>query len=130
MTLDPVDYAVISQAVLAAAREMGTKLVRSAYSNIVREARDASAAILDCDGNVVAQAEMVPMQLGSMNTTLRACLEVASEAFDVNPVDVEESVVVWPAPCGADADLTCTRHGCRRGSQPRTRATSSARRRS
>ena len=47
MKLDPVDYAVISQALLAAAREMGTKLVRSAYSNIVREARDASCAILD-----------------------------------------------------------------------------------
>jgi N-methylhydantoinase B len=75
-TLDPVDYAVISQALLAAAREMGTKLVRSAYSNIVREARDASAAILDPGGNIVAQSEMVPMQLGSMNTTLRACLAV------------------------------------------------------
>ena len=74
MALDPVDYAVISQALLAAAREMGTKLVRSAYSNIVREARDASAAILDPAGNIVAQSEMVPMQLGSMNTTLRACL--------------------------------------------------------
>lgn len=75
-TLDPVDYAVISQALLAAAREMGTKLVRSAYSNIVREARDASCAILDAAGNIVAQSEMVPMQLGSMNTTLRACLEL------------------------------------------------------
>ncbi len=74
MKLDPVDYAVISQALLAAAREMGTKLVRSAYSNIVREARDASCAILDPHGNIVAQSEMVPMQLGSMNTTLRACL--------------------------------------------------------
>ncbi len=76
MTLDPVDYAVISQALLAAAREMGTKLVRSAYSNIVREARDASCAILDPNGSIVAQSEMVPMQLGSMNTTLRACLAV------------------------------------------------------
>ncbi len=74
MSLDPVDYAVISQALLAAAREMGTKLVRSAYSNIVREARDASCAILDAQGSIVAQSEMVPMQLGSMNTTLRACL--------------------------------------------------------
>lgn len=74
--LDPVDYAVISQALLAAAREMGTKLVRSAYSNIVREARDASCAILDPAGNIVAQSEMVPMQLGSMNTTLRACLAI------------------------------------------------------
>ncbi len=75
MALDPVDYAVISQALTAAAREMGTKLVRSAYSTIVREARDASAAILDPEGNVIAQAEMIPMQLGSMGVTLRACLE-------------------------------------------------------
>ena len=38
--LDPVDYAVISQALIAIAREMGTKLIRSSYSNIVREAQD------------------------------------------------------------------------------------------
>ena len=81
MKLDPVDYAVISQALLAAAREMGTKLVRSAYSNIVREARDASCAILDPHGNIVAQSEMVPMQLGSMNTTLRACLALYPAAI-------------------------------------------------
>ena len=31
MTLDPVDYAIISQALIAAAREMGAKLVRSAF---------------------------------------------------------------------------------------------------
>jgi N-methylhydantoinase B len=75
MALDPVDFAVIGQALAAAAREMGTKLVRSAYSTIVREARDASAAILDREGSVIAQAEMIPMQLGSMGVTLRACLE-------------------------------------------------------
>ena len=57
--LDPVDYAVISQGLIAAAREMGTKLVRSSYSNIVREAQDASAALFDRDGNVIAQAEHV-----------------------------------------------------------------------
>ena len=36
MTLDPVDYAIISQALIAAAREMGTKLVRSAFSTVLR----------------------------------------------------------------------------------------------
>ena len=41
--LDPVDYAVISQALTAAGREMGVKLIRSSYSNIVREAQDGSA---------------------------------------------------------------------------------------
>ncbi|MFV0474273.1 MAG: hydantoinase B/oxoprolinase family protein [Pikeienuella sp.] len=71
--LDPVDYAVISQSLLAAAREMGVKLVRSSYSTIVREAQDASAALMDREGNVVAQAELIPMQLGPMSEIFRAC---------------------------------------------------------
>ena len=73
--LDPVDYAVISQALIAIAREMGTKLIRSSYSNIVREAQDASAALFDRDGNVVAQAELIPMHLGSMSEIFRACVD-------------------------------------------------------
>lgn len=71
--LSPVDYAVISQGLIAAAREMGVKLVRSAYSTIIREASDASAALFDRDGNVVAQAELIPMQLGPMSEIFRAC---------------------------------------------------------
>ena len=73
--LDPVDYAVISQALIAIAREMGTKLIRSSYSNIVREAQDASAALFDAEGNVVAQAELIPMHLGSMSEIFRACVD-------------------------------------------------------
>jgi N-methylhydantoinase B len=75
VTLDPVDYAVISQALIAIAREMGTKLIRSSYSNIVREAQDASAALFDAGGNVVAQAELIPMHLGSMSEIFRACVQ-------------------------------------------------------
>lgn len=74
--LDPVDYAVISQGLIAAAREMGAKLIRSAYSTIVREASDASAALLDRDGNVIAQAELIPMQLGPMAGTFKACADL------------------------------------------------------
>lgn len=73
--LDPVDYAVISQGVLAAAREMGAKLIRSSYSTIIREAADASAALFDREGNVVAQAELIPMQLGTMSEIFRSCIE-------------------------------------------------------
>jgi len=74
--LDPADYSVISQGLIAAAREMGAKLIRSAYSTIVREAGDASAALLDRDGNVIAQAELIPMQLGPMAGTFRACADL------------------------------------------------------
>ncbi|SVA49079.1 uncharacterized protein METZ01_LOCUS101933, partial [marine metagenome] len=74
--LDPVEHAVISQALMAAGREMGVKLVRSSYSNIVREAQDASAALFDRDGRVIAQAELIPMQLGPMSDIFRACAAV------------------------------------------------------
>ena len=82
--LDPVEYAVVSQALMAAGREMGVKLIRSSYSNIVREAQDASAALFDRTGNVVAQAELIPMQLGPMSDIFRACAAV------VPPEDLKE----------------------------------------
>src|SRR5690625_3256023 len=74
--LDPVDYAVISQGFIAAAREMGVKMVRSAYSTIIREAADASAALFDKHGNVIAQAELIPIQLGPMSEIFQACAKV------------------------------------------------------
>lgn len=73
--LDPIDYAVIAQAIQAAAQESGLKLIRAAHSTILREAQDGSAAILDRHGDVIALAELIPVQLGTMGVTLRACLD-------------------------------------------------------
>ena len=63
MIVTPVDQAVITRALIAAADEMGVKLIRSAHSPVVREAQDCSAAILDKFGRVVAQAELIPCLL-------------------------------------------------------------------
>ena len=84
MNVDPIDRAVIGQGLVASAREMGVKLIRSAYSTILREASDGSAALLDRRGNVVAQAELIPMQLGPLGATFRPCAEV------VPPAELEE----------------------------------------
>ncbi len=84
MNLDPIDQAVISQGLVASAREMGVKLIRSAYSTILREASDGSAALLDRHGNVVAQAELIPMQLGPLGATFKPCAET------VPPEELEE----------------------------------------
>ena len=70
-----VDQSIITQALLAAANEMGAKLIRSAHSPIVREASDCSTALLDPEGNVVAQAELIPLQLGSISHTFAPCVE-------------------------------------------------------
>ena len=75
MIVSPVDQAVITRALIAAADEMGVKLIRSAHSPVVREAQDCSAAILVKFGRVVAQAELIPIQLGSITHTFKACLE-------------------------------------------------------
>jgi len=75
MAVSPVDQAVITRALVAAAHEMGAKLIRSAHSPIVREAQDCSAALMDAHGNVVAQAELTPIQLGSVSHTFRPCID-------------------------------------------------------
>lgn len=74
MTQNTVDQAIISQALIAATYEMGVKLIRSAHSPIVREAQDCSAAIINPAGQVVAQAELTAIQLGSISQTLAPCL--------------------------------------------------------
>ena len=84
MNVDPIDRAVIGQGLVASAREMGVKLIRSAYSTILREASDGSAALLDRCGNVVAQAELIPMQLGPLGATFKPCAET------VPPDELEE----------------------------------------
>lgn len=75
-TVSAVDQAIITQALIAAAHEMGVKLIRSAHSTIVREAEDCSSAILDAKGNVVAQSELIPLQLGSIAHTFGPCAAV------------------------------------------------------
>ena len=81
-----VDQAVITRALLAGAHEMGAKLIRSAHSPIVREAQDCSAALLDRRGNVVAQSELIALQLGSITHTFRPCLEL----YDLDEIEPDD----------------------------------------
>ncbi len=76
MAASSVDQAIINRSLIAATHEMGTKLIRSAHSPIVREAQDCSAAIIDREGRVVAQAELIPIQLGSITQTFAPCLSL------------------------------------------------------
>ena len=75
-SLTQVDHAIINRALVAATHEMGTKLIRSAHSPIVREAQDCSAAIVNRHGEVIAQSELIAIQLGSISHTLAPCLEL------------------------------------------------------
>ncbi|HEY7034872.1 MAG TPA: hydantoinase B/oxoprolinase family protein [Thermomicrobiales bacterium] len=72
MSIDPSTFAVVSQGLSSIAQEMGEKLVRSAFSTIIREARDCSTSLLDRDGRVIAQAQFCPIHMNSFTTVFEA----------------------------------------------------------
>ncbi|MGE5635439.1 MAG: hydantoinase B/oxoprolinase family protein [Nocardioidaceae bacterium] len=72
--LDPVTLQVMLGALRAACDEMGAVLVRSAHSANIKERRDASTALFDADGQMVMQAEHIPVHLGAMPYAVAAVL--------------------------------------------------------
>ncbi len=81
--LDPITLSVLSSALSGIAEEMGTVLVRSAYSSNIKERRDCSAALFDADGRMVAQAEHIPVHLGAMPEAVAAVVARDPEPGDV-----------------------------------------------
>lgn len=74
-TPDPVALEVFSNALLSVAEEMGAALIRTAYSTNIKERQDASTAIFDAQGRLIAQAEHIPMHLGAMLSIIRNILK-------------------------------------------------------
>src|ERR671927_1075614 len=72
--IDPVTLQVMLGALRAACEEMGVVLVRSAHSANIKERRDASTALFDERGQMVMQAEHIPVHLGAMPSAVEAVL--------------------------------------------------------
>jgi N-methylhydantoinase B len=73
--LDPVTLQVMIGGLRAACDEMGATLIRSAYSANIKERRDCSTALFDAHGELVMQAEHIPVHLGSMPDAVAAVLD-------------------------------------------------------
>ena len=72
--LDPVSLQVMIGGLRAACDEMGAALIRSAYSANIKERHDCSTALFDAQGELVMQAEHIPVHLGSMPDAVAAVL--------------------------------------------------------
>ena len=84
---DPLELTVMANAFAMIAEEMGTVLVRGALSPNIRERRDASSALFDADGQMVAQAAHIPVHLGAMPESVRAvraCKPGPGDVFVLN----------------------------------------------
>ena len=80
---DPLALMVMSNAVSMIAEEMGVVLERGALSPNIRERRDASSALFDARGRMVAQAAHIPVHLGAMPESVRAVMAHSPEPGDV-----------------------------------------------
>ena len=67
-----VELQVIASGLRAIAEEMGAVLVRSAFSANIKERRDCSTALFDESGQMVIQAEHIPVHLGAMPEAVAA----------------------------------------------------------
>jgi N-methylhydantoinase B len=70
--IDQATFNIVSHGLHAIAQEMGERLVRSAHSTIIREARDASTSLLDGRGRIVAQAQFCPIHMNSFGKVFEA----------------------------------------------------------
>jgi N-methylhydantoinase B len=73
--IDPVELQVLTGALHAVCEEMGAVLIRSAHSANIKERRDASTALFAPSGEMVMQAEHIPVHLGAMPAAVAAVLD-------------------------------------------------------
>src|ERR671924_670566 len=73
--IDPITLQVMVGALRSTCDEMGAVLVRSAHSANIKERRDASTALFDERGQMVMQAEHIPVHLGAMPSAVAAVLD-------------------------------------------------------
>ena len=77
--LDPIALGVLVGRLRAICDEMGAVLIRSAHSPNIKERRDCSAALFTPEGELVMQAEHIPVHLGSMPDAVAAILSERHE---------------------------------------------------
>jgi N-methylhydantoinase B len=70
--VDPIELPIILGALHAACEEMGALLIRAAHSPNIKERRDCSSALFDAGGELIMQAEHIPVHLGAMPAAVAA----------------------------------------------------------
>jgi N-methylhydantoinase B/oxoprolinase/acetone carboxylase alpha subunit len=77
--LDPASLQVLISRLTGIAEEMGAVLRRAAYSPNIKERADCSAALFTAAGELLVQAEHIPVHLGSMPASVRAAVDACGD---------------------------------------------------
>jgi N-methylhydantoinase B len=86
-TIDPITIEIISNGLRSISDETFIALMKSAYSTNIKERRDHSTALCDCNGRLITQAEAsLPIHIASMTGLMRHLL--ATFATDIEEGDI------------------------------------------
>ena len=88
--IDNITSDLIRSSLLYASEEMGIALRNSSYSPNIKERMDHSAAIFDSQGRLLAQAEHIPVHLGSLPWGMRNLLNYCEK----EKLELEEGCMV------------------------------------
>lgn len=88
--IDPVTASVIQGALENIAIEMGWKLMRMSYSSIIRESEDFGAALVDPEGNGLAESiQSTPLQSGPIPGYIKGIRKIMAQRGEtIRPGDV------------------------------------------
>jgi N-methylhydantoinase B/oxoprolinase/acetone carboxylase alpha subunit len=75
VSLDAASLQILVSRLAGVAEEMSAVLRRAAFSPNIKERADCSAALFSPTGELLAQAENIPVHLGSMPASVRAAIE-------------------------------------------------------
>jgi N-methylhydantoinase B len=84
--VDPIEFELFKNAILAIADEMALTIFRTTYSGVLKDNMDYSTAFCDSNGKLVAQGLTLPGHLGSIPTALDVV--VAKYQSDMAPGDI------------------------------------------
>lgn len=88
--IDSITLEVMRNALQSVAEEMGVTLIRTALSINIKDRRDCSTAIYTAEGELVAQAEHIPLHLGLMPTVIKAVLA----QYPVEKLEQGDAIVI------------------------------------
>jgi N-methylhydantoinase B len=87
VTTDQVTLTVIDNYLTSTCRDMGVTMMTTAYSPIFNESLDFSCVIFDTEGQMLAQAEFCPSQIGTIKFTVTWTIaELGLDAFEEGDV--------------------------------------------
>lgn len=90
MTVDPITLQVIQARLAGIVQEMQNSLFRTGYSTIIRESQDASCAILNTQGEVVAQHVVLPLHMGAFP----ACAAAILQAYPPGEINEGDAYII------------------------------------